>query len=335
MALLREHHDDRRALVSLTAGALGIAEIFVEKDFWVTEVLRAATAPIELEARDGSRHLVRAIFKGGTSLSRVHGLIERFSEDVDLLTVFPDVDASIGAKERVLKGIRDAVTVHLALDPAKATTEGAPTTGVKRNTRYEYPDSGYEATGLISPGVLLEMGCRGGTYPTAPYALRSLVADHAIEILGESAATWEEFTAVELEVLAPERTLLEKLALLHDGAARSPDEKALERLVRGGRHLYDVQRLLSSAKVIAALEAIDTQGLAGLCTDIDEHSAKAKFSYTPRPAGGYGESPLLDASAPCRGALAQGYAQAMSLVHGYQPSFEECIDTIRARTALL
>ena len=106
MALLREHHDDRKALVSRTADALGIGEVFVEKDFWVTEVLRAATASIELEARDGSRHPVSTIFKGGTSLSRVHGLIDRFSEDVDLLIGFPGVDASAGAKERVLKGRR-------------------------------------------------------------------------------------------------------------------------------------------------------------------------------------------------------------------------------------
>lgn len=116
MPLLREQRNDLSALVGLTADALGIGAVFFEKDFWVTEVLRAATAPIGLEARDGSRHSVSTIFKGGTSLSRVHGLIERFSEDVDLLVGFPPVDASTGAKERVLKGIRDAVTVHLALD---------------------------------------------------------------------------------------------------------------------------------------------------------------------------------------------------------------------------
>lgn len=126
-------------------------------------------------------------------------------------------------------------------------------------------------------------------------------------------------------------TLLEKLALLHDGAMRSPDETATERLVRGGRHLYDVQRLLTSDTVITVLEAMDAEGLAALCADIDEHSEKAKFSYTPRPARGYGESPLLDASAPCRPALARGYSQAMSLVYGYRPSFDECIETIRAR----
>jgi hypothetical protein len=278
---------------------------------------------------------VSTIFKGGTSLSRVFGLIERFSEDVDLLVGFPPVDASTGAKERVLKGIRDAVTVHLALDAANATTEGSPTTGVKRSTRYTYPAIGYEAVGIVSPGVLLEMGCRGGIYPTATHALRSMVANHAVEVLGESADAWDEFAPVRVDVLAPERTLLEKLALLHDCAARSPDERALQRLVRGGRHLYDIQRLLSSEQVIAALDAVGPEGMVELCADIDNHSADAGFSHTPRPAGGYGQSPLLDPSSSCRSALVSGYAQAMALVYGDQPSFEDCIETIRTHRVRL
>lgn len=334
MPLLRDSPNDLSALINLTAAARGIGAVFVEKDFWLTEVLRAATRPIELEARDGRRHRVSTIFKGGTSLSRIYGLIERFSEDVDLLIRFPSVDASAGAKDRVLKGIREAVTVHLALDPSRVTTEGSPTTGVKRSARYAYPTTANQAGG-ISQGVLLEMGCRGGSYPTSIHALRSMIADYAIDVLGEHHDAWDEFGPVNVEALAPERTLLEKLALLHDCAARSSDNSALERLVRVGRHLYDVQRLLTSERVIAALKAFGAGGIAELCADIDNHSADAGFSRTPRPAGGYGDSPLLDSSSPCRGPLESGYVQAMALVYGYQPGFEECIETIRANAALL
>jgi hypothetical protein len=334
MPLLREHHDDLNALIGLTAEALGIGAIFVEKDFWVTEVLRAATTPIDLEARDGSRHRVLIIFKGGTSLSRVYRLIDRFSEDVDLLLGFPDVDASTGAKDRVLKGIQQAVTAHLALDSTQVATEPS-TRGVKRNLRYVYDGIGYEAADIVSSGVLLEMGCRGGTYPANAHELRSMVAEHAIDVLGESSDAWNEFAPVHVHVLAPERTLLEKLALLHDCAARYPDKDAHERLIRGARHLYDVQRLLSSDQVTAALESMGSDGVAALCADIDNESERATFSHTPRPDGGYGSSPLVDPSASCWPALADGYAQAMALVYGYQPRFEECIETIRARATLL
>jgi len=60
---------DRRDLFSETASLLGMNPAIVEKDFWVCWILK---------------HLF-AVFKGGTSLSKVFGLIDRFSEDIDLI----------------------------------------------------------------------------------------------------------------------------------------------------------------------------------------------------------------------------------------------------------
>lgn len=54
----------------------------VEKDFWVTEVLRGI-------ARCSADTGVSAVFKGGTSLSKAFGLIRRFSEDVDVIVIAP------------------------------------------------------------------------------------------------------------------------------------------------------------------------------------------------------------------------------------------------------
>jgi hypothetical protein len=168
MALLRNHKDDLAALTAAAAAALGIDPAFVEKDFWVIEVLRAAAAPVQVTTKDGRSYEVQVIFKGGTSLSRVFELIERFSEDVDLLISFPDRETSIGARDKVLKQIRDAVAAHLG-------TAGEPagvTTGVKRNIRYPYP--GRYGSGDVTEGVLLEMGSRGGAFPTQQHYLRSI-----------------------------------------------------------------------------------------------------------------------------------------------------------------
>jgi Nucleotidyl transferase AbiEii toxin, Type IV TA system len=334
MAVLRHRRADLQALVGATAATLGIDQVFVEKDFWVIEVLRAATAPVGLESMDGRRHSVSTIFKGGTSLSRAYGLIERFSEDVDLLVGFPPVDAGVGAKDKVLKQIRDAVTQHLQLDPADVI-HVATTKGVKRYVRYMYPGFDYSRDGAVTHGVLLEMGCRGGTYPVRQHELRSMIAEHAIEVLGESPEAWDEFAPVPVDVLAPERTLLEKLSLLHDCAMHSPDDEALQRLLRGGRHLYDVHRLLSNEDVLAALSALGPDGIGTLCADIDQHSRDAGFSYTPRPPGGYGDSPLLDPSSRCRSVLSSGYTAAMAMVYGHQPTLDDCLDAIRKRSALL
>ncbi|MDQ2839261.1 MAG: nucleotidyl transferase AbiEii/AbiGii toxin family protein [Actinomycetota bacterium] len=329
MVLLRSDPDSLDALVATTADALGIDATFVEKDFWVIEVLRAATREVTVLAKDGREHPVQTIFKGGTSLSRAYGLIERFSEDVDLLVAFPTVELSIGARDKALKAIRDAVAAHLGAE----FTAVASTTGVKRNIRYANPTR--RTSSAVTEGVLLEMGSRGGTYPTQRHDLRSLVAEYAIGTLGDTETSWEEFLAVPASVLAPERTLLEKLALLHDGASRFPDGHARSKLLQGGRHLYDVHQLLGSESVLGALRTQGPAGVQALWSDIDEHSQEADFSFTPRPAAGFGGSPLLDNNSPWQSVGRQGYATAMDLVYGERPSFDDCIEIIRAHASLL
>jgi len=68
---------ERSELFSETAAQRGMTPAIVEKDFWVTWTLDKLFSHPDL-----SRILM---FKGGTSLSKVFGLIERFSEDVDLI----------------------------------------------------------------------------------------------------------------------------------------------------------------------------------------------------------------------------------------------------------
>lgn len=68
--------NDRRVLFEKTADKIDIAPAIVEKDFWVCWTLRRV-----FELPEVSDYI---IFKGGTTLSKVHGVIQRFSEDVDL-----------------------------------------------------------------------------------------------------------------------------------------------------------------------------------------------------------------------------------------------------------
>jgi len=126
---------------------------------------------------------------------------------------------------------------------------GSSTTGVKRYTTYLYPTGNSDPS--LKEGVLLELGSRGGTQPWAVHRYRSLVAEHAISVLKESEGTWEEFAAFDVNVLAPERTLFEKLAAVHDAAAQN-DRDAL---LKHGRHFYDIHCLLQNKQVIDALEA--------------------------------------------------------------------------------
>lgn len=79
---------------------LNVKARIIEKDIWVCWVLQKLfTFPIEMA------------FKGGTSLSKVHNLINRFSEDVDVTIdyreLLPTIDLSKGMSKSALKKLRE------------------------------------------------------------------------------------------------------------------------------------------------------------------------------------------------------------------------------------
>jgi hypothetical protein len=108
-------------LIEQVADAARVRASFVEKDFWAIEVLRAAQTtraiPLKDDAGVGE---VTMLFKGGTSLSRAFGLVQRFSEDVDFLAVFP-ANTSPAARHKALKQVDPRQTHQAAW-----TTQASP-----------------------------------------------------------------------------------------------------------------------------------------------------------------------------------------------------------------
>jgi hypothetical protein len=268
---LRDQPDDLHALVSAASEAMRMPAQFVEKDFWVTELLRVV---VSAAAHAGAV----AVFKGGTSLSKGYGLIERFSEDVDILLVPP---SGLGeqARHRILKQICRRAALHFGLPGDGEVVRSE--TGIKRNVRFSYtPRFG---TGPLSEGVLLEMGVRGGPQPRTTMRLHSLAAEYALRS-GSDEGDFDEFEPVSAEVLASERTLLEKLALLHGLAANVRDDDARRALGRAGRHYYDIYRLLGHRPTLDACAPIGY--VAALAEDISVHSQLHGWPFSPRPPGG-------------------------------------------------
>lgn len=133
------------ALSAAVAEQTSVPAEHVEKDFWVTEVLRGVVAAAE-------RLGVEVVFKGGTSLSKGFSLIQRFSEDVDVLVVLSPQD-SAGARDRTLK--------ELVAGASKATTleaigvPGAISKGIKRGARFHYRPDVTASVGRLSAGCSL------------------------------------------------------------------------------------------------------------------------------------------------------------------------------------
>jgi hypothetical protein len=329
--LLRQELDTLTALISRASEHLKIDPAFVEKDFWVTELLRSVATGDAIMV-DGHPEPVAVVFKGGTSLSRVYGLIDRFSEDVDILLVFPQAAGS-GSRNSAMKRMVERARIHLGF-PAEACTLAESTTGVKRNVKFEYPRE-FKHT-AAREYLLLEMGSRGGPDPHERHKMRSMVADYAIDMLGEQADEWEEFAPISVEVLAAERTLIEKCALLHNLGARYTEDSGAERdLARAGRHYYDIHQLLGNVEVRAALAELGQSGLQNLVNDVNARSEAAGWAYVERPRDGYGASPAFDPNAAGRDVAERSFNVAMGMVYAAAPSYEECLATVRQHRSLI
>lgn len=317
MAKLRDSADDLYALIGAASEHLAVPQEFVEKDYWVTELLRSIAKPVDDAI---------AIFKGGTSLSKAFDLIERFSEDVDVLVV-PDQSLSKGRVHKTLKDICERAGEDLDIAADNQLDRGSEK-GIHRNVRYIYPAR--LAPVMVAEGVLLEMGRRGGDLPRERCPLQSMIARYVIETGAAADDEYEEFAAFDIGVLAPERTLVEKLALLHrlsvhdDGSA----------LARNGRHLYDIYKLLSDDSIVAKLRS-DHDTVARLAADADAQSMKWDLPVELRPANGYGHSPAFDLTYVSAGFLREGFESARPLLYGTVPTFEECIEVVRRTAELL
>lgn len=307
---LRESPDEFEALRDTTSERLGVDRRAVEKDYWATEVLRSVCSH--------DHDLDGVVFKGGTSLSKAFHMIERFSEDVDLLVV---TTVTGNLLKRTLRAVADQVSTDLGLEHEREA-EGRGYV----NARFAYPTA--NAVPFLTSGVLLELGSRGGPTPNEIRAIGSLMSDTASEIDPTALREFADLAPFDVTVLAPERTLAEKLAFLHHRATVGD----VDALRRGARHLYDVSQVLGAERV---QQALAKRQMAELMIDIDARSEAAGWSFTPRPEAGFASSPAFDPSPEIRDAFEAGFAELRELVWGDLPSVDDAIDGIRSRADYL
>ncbi len=303
-AALRDDPDAFDALRDLTADRLNVDPGAIEKDYWATEVLRSATAALA--------GLDDLVFKGGTSLSKAYGIIERFSEDIDVLVVCQQTGQAL---KRLMRAVAQRASDDLGLAHEREY-EGKGFL----NARYSY--TARRSVGFLTPGVLLEMGSRGGPFPNERLPVRSMMSQTVGETDPAAVEDYADLAVFHATVLAPERTLTEKLAFLHHRSSVG-DYAALS---NGARHLYDAAMLLSSDRVT---EILADGRITELMIDIDERSAAAGWEFTPRPEGGFATSVAFGGDDAVADALREGYARLADLVCGELPTFDEAIDIVR------
>lgn len=246
---------DFDATVDAAAEQLGISATAVEKDYWVTEILRA------MAGRLGDDF----IFKGGTSLSKAYHPVERFSEDVDVL-VLP-ADRGRGATDKLMKQLAATAAAHVK---GEARPVGGAETGRHRSFEISDPTT-RPPTDLIVTSVLLEMGIRGGNHPYETRLVGSLLGDQ-LAASGFPTDDFDDLRPVPVPVLPPLRTLLEKLLHIEGLATMLADDSEVTIPGRTGRHFYDIYQLLGSQLVVDRLA--DRVEFDTVVADITEVSAR-------------------------------------------------------------
>lgn len=324
MTRLRDDTTDFAAAIARAADELGLSPLFVEKDYWVTEVVRALH-----RSQPGA-----FVFKGGTSLSKGYGIIERFSEDVDVL-VQPRRDDTARRRESLLTEMVRDVAAQLAVPHMEARALGRGRSPHRADILvYPRVTSATLAMPTEDRGVLLETGYAGRDWPSEMVELRPILCDP----LGIEPGTYDDTDPFAVRALHPSRTLVEKLSLLHQAASDfAADRVAADR--RCGRHYYDVVCLLSHAPTRRALE--DRVQFDLMLRDVHAVSAAHFGGTSPRPDGGYADSPAF---APPHGSdlrrwLQRRYETSAELLpvraSGGWPAFGDVLRRIAADRRLL
>lgn len=262
---------DRRDLFTEAAGRLGMNPAIVEKDFWVCWILKRLFSEPELQGQ--------MVFKGGTSLSKVYGLIDRFSEDIDLILDWRllgyGLDESGGHKSAAVSRTRQSrfneeMNAKAAgyirgtlLGQLNQLLAAVPTAAPEIDPNDPHTvNVGYPAAfsaGYIRPQVRLEIGPLASWVPSSSRIIRSYAAE----------AFPQAFVDPICAVVAidAERTFWEKATILHQEAHRAAAIPA-----RYSRHYYDMYKLANSPIKNSALSDL------GLLKDVLEF--KDRFYYT-------------------------------------------------------
>lgn len=319
----------RLDLFLATANRLGAPVGNVEKDFWVCWTLNA----LYHERPAGGPRL---LFKGGTSLSKAYGLIQRFSEDIDITVFRDDLDEAASVEELEtlsnkkrrarLDAIRDACHAYITgpLRDFLAAQLADATGGAGRIEIDEedpdgqtllvwYPEVEPRDGAYVRPAVRIESGAKSALDPNRPVTIHPYIAEDA---------TGLDLAVSDVTTIEATRTFWDKVVIAH-GLRRWHERRGVLRQEgqRVSRHYYDLHCLLDSDISKAALADRD------LGADCVRHARmffnRPDYDLASAVPGTFAVAPvgeMLDA-------LKRDYANTTAMIFGEAPAFEEVIES--------
>ena len=320
--LARLSQEERADVLAAAAEEKGMHPAIVEKDFWVCWTLDYLFR--ESNFRDSFA------FKGGTSLSKGFGLIERFSEDIDLIFDWRLLGYGINEPwEKRSNTKQDEFVGKINGDAARFLEDElmpemqahldsqhivgcslAIDAGDPQTLRFFYPQSFSDNS--ILQEIRLETGALAAWTPTTGVRISPYVVEQFPEAF--------ESKAVSVRTVSPERTFWEKATILHKEAFRTNGRFP----TRYSRHYYDLFKLAQSNVKQRALN--DT----GLLKSV----VNFKMTFWRSNAARYdlcapGTLRLMPPEEAID-LIEQDYAAMKNMIFGEAPAFEELVRAIQA-----
>ncbi|HOY57895.1 MAG TPA: nucleotidyl transferase AbiEii/AbiGii toxin family protein [Verrucomicrobiota bacterium] len=320
----------RIELFEQTAQQTGFDAVIVEKDFWVCWTLKEL---FRLPAI--GEHL---IFKGGTSLSKVFKVIERFSEDIDVSidrsflgfggTNEPEAGASNKEKQRRIDGLKAACQQKIAKEllPAleaaiKAKVRAADKWALRSDADdpdqqtllFDYPTSfPPDAVGYVRRMVKIEMGARADHWPSESRTITPYVAEQFPKGFKEGNCM--------VKVLSADRTFWEKATILHAEFHRPADKAMPERF---SRHYCDFYEMVRRGVGTCAVAKLDLLARVAQHKNLFFKTSWARYSEAAK-----GTLRVMPPEHRVK-ALRDDYAKMQQMFFGEPPAFDDILALLR------
>lgn len=225
---LHENKELFQDAITATSQQKGIPEIYIEKDYWVT---------LALHAIFNNEIGKETVFKGGTALSKCNQLIDRFSEDIDLVVLRKDGETNNQLKSKIKK-ISKCVTKVIPEIKVDGITHKM---GMIRKTAHSYEKSFDGDFGQVRDNIIVESTWLGHFEPYTTGTVSSYIYEMMLKTNQQDIINQYGMNPFDVLILRTERTLCEKLMSL---VRFSQTEQPITDLSNKIRHTYDIHMML-------------------------------------------------------------------------------------------
>lgn len=228
-----------RQAVQFTADQMQIPAIYIEKDYWVTFALYSIFSN-EI-GKD-------SVFKGGTALSKCYQMIERFSEDIDLVVLRHEGESNNKLTNKIKKISKVVADVLPEVEIPGLTQK----MGMNRKTAHTYSKEFQGNYGQVRDVIVVEATWLGYFEPYTTKTISSFVGSMMLNNGQQEIVETNGLMPFELLVLEPVRTICEKIMSL---VRFSYGENSMDDLKKKVRHTYDLHQLLQQKEFSAFFDS--------------------------------------------------------------------------------